>query len=112
MYYCITFDIYKKKDTKIKIDYGFIPVRLENGEFHSEVSSEIFKNLKEKNGTYFKQVRKNGNFYYQTIMKGDEDFQKAEKELVPKVEKIILKKIIFKFKFKKFLKERVKRILK
>lgn len=109
MLYCVTFDIFRSQG-KIKIDYGFVPVVLKDGEFHSTVSKEIFKDLKKKKNYYLKYNRKNG-FYFQIILEDNEDFETAEKEIIPVVEKIIRKKIIFNFKFKNKLKERVKRIL-
>lgn len=111
--YCMTFNIcYHANVDKIKIDYGLVPVSFENGKWKSEVSNEVFDELKKKRFGYVRFFKKKDQVYCQIIVKDfDDDMLEAERKLLKISEKYIRSKIPFRFEYKKLLRERIKRIL-
>ena len=111
--YCITFNIcYHANVGKLKIDYGLVPVKSENGKWKSEVSNEIFEGLKQKKFGYVKFFKNKNQVYCQIIAEGlGSDMADSEESLLLLAEHYIRTKIPFRFKYKKVLRERIKRIL-
>lgn len=113
--YCITFNIMDTGE-KIKIDYGCVPIedlKLNNGVYicKSSVSNEIFTFVEKRFG-YIYFLKKENQVVFQCVFKSFyDDLSCFEAECIPFCIKYICKKIPFRFKYKKALKERAKKIL-
>lgn len=110
--YCITFTMYVSLDNgKIKTDYSMIPVELKNNIWASSVSNEVFSNFKKKKDYFYEYHKKGTVVFYRVIFSSDKEFEEAERDLVPRVAKLLEKKLLLKPNYRKFLRERVSRIL-
>jgi hypothetical protein len=109
----MTFNIcYHANVKKLKIDYGLVPAKFENGIWKSEVSNEIFEHLKKKKVGYIRFFKKKDQVYCQIIAENlDDDMLIAERKLLEISEKYIRSKIPFRFEYKKYLRKRIQRIL-
>lgn len=112
-HYCLTFNISRNpiSGKPPKIDYGLVPTVNDNGVWKSEVSNEIFEpNQQTKNGPirFFKTKEQ---AFFQLITEGNDDMEIAEKEILLLSEKLLLRRIPFRFRYRKALRKRVKRIL-
>lgn len=111
----MTFNIcYHANVEKIKIDYGIVPAVFDTklGFWKSEVSEEIFNNLKKKKIGYMNFFKKKDQVYFQIVCENfSDDMLEAERKLLKISEKYICSKIPFRFKYKKVLKKRINLIL-
>lgn len=86
------------------MDYSFVPVTKEENRFKSTVSDEIYEKFKYIKGKTFVVFEK----VYETEI---EDFELAEKTLLPIACKELKRKLFFNLSFKRKLVERVEQIL-
>lgn len=101
---------------KTKIDYAMFPVKMVDEDekyvsFKSKLSNDFVGSFKKRKNFLERIEKKNGKILYDLIFETEEDdFSKIEKQILPIFEKKILKKIPFKFIYKKKLKSRFKTI--
>lgn len=112
--YYVRISVYKSQN-KIKVNYGIIPVRkivTDNEEFYkSDNNGQEYRNFKKYKNNLIKFSKEKEVVLFEMIYSSEDEFIKAEKNVLLIASKIIKSKIPFRFKFKKKLKERVKFLL-
>lgn len=112
--YYARISVYKSQN-KIKVNYGIIPVRkivTDNEEFYkSDNNGQEYRNFKKYKNNLIKFSKEKEVVLFEMIYSSEDEFIKAEKNVLLIANKIIKSKIPFRFKFKKKLKERVKFLL-
>lgn len=112
-HYCITFNISRNpvSGKPPKIDYGLVPAVNNNGVWKSDVSNEVFEPDKNTKSGPLRFFKTKDQVFFQLITEGDDDMEKAEKAILPLSEKLLLRRIPFRFRYRKALRKRVRRIL-
>ena len=97
---------------KLKVDYGLVPVDLRSGRWKSEVSNETFVSMKKTRVGYLRFFKKRDQVFYQLIPFQEYDnFEAAEPLIIKLARDDLVKRIPFRFRYKKKLDERIQRIL-
>lgn len=97
---------------KLKVDYGLVPVELYRGGWKSQVSNETFTDMKATRIGFLRFFKKRDQVFYQLIpIQEYDNFEAAEPLIIKLARNDLVKRIPFRFNYKKKLDERIQRIL-